>query len=334
MNEDGMEQYLQNYFQAEVKTTVPPAEWWDGQIAKLPVRGRARRAWFVPRTKLAWILLPLLLALIGGTVYGGSTAMRSLFQQLAGHIEQKGLVQEMSVSQTIDGVTVGIQRAYADSNVILLGTMVSGPKKDYNLFVGELTTEDGYEFPGMTAFGTGPGSKAIPGEWSPNEREAVLASYDASKLEGAPAELHLKLTINVTERGLFGQDGKTTGPFVLSFTLPLNSGEVIDVNQTVEANGIPVTLKKVLISPWVTQVELQFQDTTHPVAIMNLETPEGKEVIPFMTSQSSTYFLGDYTNEHGDYKMTITELMGKPGTGSGPNKDRIAGPWVFHFKIP
>ena len=334
MNGEKLEQELRNYFQMETKAIEPTSDWWDRTISQVTGQNK-RTLWFgfMPRRRLAWALVPLLLLLIGGTVYAASPVMREFFQMLAGHIEQRGLVQEMNVSQTIDGVTVSIQRAYADSNVILLGTMVSGPAKDYDMFIGELSTDDGYIFPGMIAISTCPGSEAILGEWGDNERRATIISYDTSKLQGLPPELKLKLKIDVDEVGMQGKRENSKGPFILEFTLPLNSGKVIDVNQTVEVNGVPLTLEKVEISPWVTRVDIKFQETNHPVAIMNLEIPAGnQDCKPFITSQSGQYFLGDYTDKHGDCTATISELVLKPGPGNENN--RISGPWVFHFKVP
>ena len=125
MNGEKLEQELRNYFQMETKAIEPTSDWWDRTISQVTGQNK-RTLWFgfMPRRRLAWALVPLLLLLIGGTVYAASPVMREFFQMLAGHIEQRGLVQEMNVSQTIDGVTVSIQRAYADSNVILLSPVL------------------------------------------------------------------------------------------------------------------------------------------------------------------------------------------------------------------
>jgi len=330
-----LEQDIREYFSAEAEKIEPTLEWWDRTISRVTGQNkRSRWFGFTPRKRLAWVFLPLLvLLLIGGTVYAASPVMRELFQKFAGHIENKGLVQELNISQTIDGVTVSIERAYADSNVILLGYMVSGPAKNYGMSIGELSTVDGYVFPGMVGFSTAPGAESFTGEWGDNERRAYIIEYDASKFAGTPAELNLKYEINISERTALGGEGKTVGPFILEFTLPLNSGKTIEVNQTVEANGIPITLEKVEISPWVTRVDYKFTETNPTAAIMNLEIPTGnQDCKPFITSQSGQYFLGDYTDKHGDCTVTISELVLEPGPGNENN--RISGPWVFHFQVP
>ena len=334
-----LEQELREYFSTEIIKIEPSLEWWDRTISNVTGQTKSSRWYgFTPQTRLAWVLLPLLiLLLIGGTVYAASPVMRELFQKLAGHIENKGLVQELNVSQTIDGVTVRIERAYADSNVVLVGYTVSGPKNNYNANVGELSTADGQELPGMLGIGVVPGSEEILGKWDDSERLAVIASFDTSKLAGLPAELNLKMEIEVEEAGMFEKSGKTTGPFVLEFTLPFNSGKVIEVNQTVEAAGIPITLEKVVISPWVTQVVVQFQPpystANHPVPIISLELPTGnQDSKAFVSSPSGQYFLGDNTEKHGEGTVIISELVSKPGPGTDNN--RISGPWIFHFQVP
>ena len=353
MYEEKLEQNIREYFSAETNKTEPSLEWWDRTISNVTGENkRARRYAFTPRRRLAWVFLPLLLVLlISGTVYAASPVMREFFQKFTGHIENKGLVQEMNINQTIDGVTVSIQRAYADSNVILLGYMVSGPAKDYGISIGELSTADGYVFPGMVGFGTTPGAEGFTGAWGDNERQAMIMEFDTSKFAGTSAELNLKYEINISERTASGGEGKTAGPFTLAFTLPLNSGKIIEVNQTVEANGIPITLEKVEISPWVTRVDYKFKETNPTAVVMSLEIPTGNtDCKPFLTSQSGQYFLGDYTDKHGDCTVTINELVFRPDvtkltevpsppggrvfTGKAEDTKRLSGPWIFHFQVP
>lgn len=346
MYRESIEQKLSNYLQLEVKDIEPPREWWDDVISKLGDRKLRQQKWFVPKTRLAWVLLPLVLLLLAGTAYAASTVIQELFQRFAGHIEKAGLVQELNISQTIDGITVSLERAYADSNVVLLGYTVSGPDKKYNSYVTGLLTEDGQNIPELMEIGTVPGSEAILGEWGESERLAIIAAFNSSAIQAIPSELNLKLEIQVAEVSMFGVQQRLTGPFILKFSLPFNTGNVVEVNQTVEAAGIPITLEKVEISPWVTQVVVQFHppydSNNHPVPIITLELPAGNpDSKGFMTTPSGQYFLGDFTSEHGEGIVTIRELVlppdksiQQPGTHPASDTERVTGPWIFRFQIP
>lgn len=112
--------------------------------------------------------------------------VRELFQRLATGVEEAGLAQELDLSQTIDGVTVKLERAYADSNVILLGYTISGPKSRYHSDLGGLSTADGEEISGMMGMGTVPGSSLIMGSWPESQRAAIIVAFDASTVKGTP----------------------------------------------------------------------------------------------------------------------------------------------------
>jgi hypothetical protein len=45
----------------------------------------------------------------------------------------------------------------------------------------------------------------------------------------------------------------------------------------------------------------------------------------------SQYFLGDFTNNQGNWSAVINNL--KIDRGYGEEED-LAGPWVFHFDVP
>jgi hypothetical protein len=116
----------------------------------------------------------------------------------------------------------------------------------------------------------------------------------------------------------------------------------------VETAGVSITLEKVVISPWVTQVIFNFYppyNNTNMAPIVSLELPVGEsEKKCFMTTPSGQYFLGDFTDKHGECTVVISELVFPPnppvGSGdksfSGKAEDtkRIPGPWIFHFTVP
>jgi hypothetical protein len=354
MYEERLEKGIRDYFQTEVKKIEPSGEWWDNAVSCLGGRKQRVHWWFAPKTRLAWVLLPLILLLIAGTVYGASTLVKELFHKFATDVEKAGLAHELNLSQTIDGVTVSLERAYADANVVLVGFTVSGPKTRYHADFGELSTIDGQDIPGMIGIGTVPGSDIILGDWGKSERVAMIAAFDASMIKGMPAELSLRLETSIAESPIFGESQALTGPFIFEFSVPFHFGKVIDVEQTVEEAAVSITLEDVVISPWATRATFRFQSQDNTFSpIVSLELPNGdiKNVSfgKYLETSSAQYFTGDFTNEHGDWTVVISELVfhpditkatevpgseGKVFTGKAEDTKRLAGPWIFHFQVP
>ena len=354
MDSEIIEQELRVYLLAEVKKVEPSHEWWDHAISRLGEQQRRSR-WLglMPRTRLAWALLPLILLLIGGAAYGATSLISELFQRFAADVEVAGLAQELDLSQTIDGVTVRLERAYADSNVVLVGFTVSGPGARYYADAGKLSSADGQSLPPMIGMGVVPGSDIILGNWASSERVAMIVAFDASSVKGAPSELSLRLETQVADSAVPGADQTLVGPFKFDFNLPFHSGKVIYIGQTVEAAGVPVTLEQVVISPWATRAVFSFSPPyddrkNTPLLITSLQPAGGDSMKSSLgrvkETSSEQYFNGDFTGQPGEWAVTVSELVlrepaVKPGSqegGTHPESDRkrLAGPWVFHFQVP
>jgi hypothetical protein len=345
MDRDRLEQELRNHFSAEVKEAEPSCDWWHNAIARMGVR-KHRSRWFglVPKTRLAWVLVPVIVLLVSGTVYGASPIIRDLFQKWATDVEEAGLAQELDLSQTIDGVTVRLERAYADPNVVLVGFTVSGPDDRYQTEAGELSTSDGQNLRGMIGMGVVPGSQIVLGSWQSSERIAVITAFDASSLEGTPSELNLTLETSVADAATAGESttmGKATiGPFKFDFDIPFHSGKVINVGQTVAAAGVPMTLEKVVISPWATRAVFSFdlppeeEQSGTPIVSLNLPGDKTHNAVFSMGSKatSSQYFIGNFTSEHGTWNVVVNKLSINRGYGEGD--EQLTGPWIFQVEVP
>ena len=358
MYEERLEQELRDFFRAETTAQEPDFNWWDKTISKVTGQNKRNR-WFglIPKTRLAWVFLPLLLLFIGGTVYAANTVIGEIFQKYTGSIGKNGLSQEMDISQTINGVTVRLERAYADNNVVLLGYTVSGPA-DYFAARDKLITTDGQILPDQGAMGFVPGSTEVFNNWAPAERVAVVDTFDTSSLTGVSSELNLNLTVPVQDWTNPSPDAPVVGVFTFNFSVPVHPGIVVYINQTASAKGLSFTIRNVEISHYQTKVLFQpftqaFRDSGANL-IITLTTPSGKSV-PISAGGLNGdlpvyYFMGDFTGEHGEWTVTISELdypgdltetTVVPGSGgdviegrsAGPST-HLSGPWVFHFKTP
>ena len=357
MYEERLEQELRDFFRTETTAQEPDFNWWDKTISNITGQNKRNR-WLglIPKTRLAWILLPLVLILVGGTAYAASSVIDQFFQKL-GSIGKNGLSQEMDLSQTINGVTVRLERAYADNNVVLLGYTVSGPA-DYFAGLDKLTTTDGQILPDGGAMGFKPGFTDVFDNWAPAERLAVVGTFDASSLTGVSSELNLNLMVPVRDWTNPGINAPVVGVFTFNFSMPVHPGIDVNVNQTAAAKGFSFTLRNVEISHYQTKVLFQpftqaFRDSGANL-IITLTTPSGKSV-PISAGGLNGdlpvyYFMGDFTGEHGEWTVTISELdypgdltetTVVPGSGgdviegrsAGPST-HLSGPWVFHFKTP
>jgi len=134
------------------------------------------------------------------------------------------------------------------------------------------------------------------------------------------------------------------GPFTFDFSVPFIPGRVAEVNQTVEVAGVAVRLERVVVTPSETRAYLRFDPPGGPemrwTPIVMLEAPgDGKSQDYFAYSVNADLpvypygFLAPLYERRGEWKLTVTELVGTELVP--PYKDvRLAGPWVFRFRVP
>jgi hypothetical protein len=358
-----MTQEIRDYFQTEVRRVQPGTEWWNRAVARATAQARPVR-WgiSVRRSRLAWILIPLAVLLLAGIAYASSSVIRQLFSRFGPWVENAGLSQEMNLSQTIDGVTVRVERAYADSNAAVVGYTVSGPPitaagvgQRYFSKTGALSLSTGMSLKSSGASGTVPGSQDVLGDWRPTDRLAVLAMFDTSSVEGSPAELSVTLPILVYDRVPVPEAGPATlRTFTFDFKIRFHAGTIVDVNQTVVASGVAVTLGQIRIAPWETRVSFiigpPYDDPNdRPWPKTTISSPGVKSAEATSGKAEWQDFYGDFSDKAGEWTVTVSELnLGmvnvewtevdvngqKVRVGKGGEPNTLAGPWVFHFTVP
>jgi len=320
---------------AEVEKVTPSIGWWNSAIFHANEQKR-RGFWskLIPKTRLAWALAPLIFLLFAGAVYGAVSGVQHLFEALAPDVERAGLSTVLNMSQTVNGVTVTLERAYADSNIILIGYSIDKPREK-TIFWGKLVTSDGQELKPMIGMGV------VPDKELGFSDNAMIFGYDASTLSSMPAELNLKLEVS-PQPFADAPMQEASELFTFNFILPFHAGKEIDVNQTVDAAGIPVTLEKVVISHYATRVvlhtlpeynnsfvnmSLQFNDSDSTKSKANLLS------ITYNTEDTqSAYFPGDFISQQGEGKLIINEMI-IPGNDSNGDT-RLSGPWIIRFNVP
>ncbi len=338
---------------------------WPTIQAQLePPTTRFRDYRYRPVTRLGWIGLTIILLLMFSTVaYAISPILRQLFQTDPGlkHVEETDLVQPLHLSQTIAGVTIIVEQAYADANRITIGYTLEVPEghhyKPRNLTLTWLPNTD---LPPTIGHGDGTGGYNL--------------SFDTTVIQDAPRQLDLQLAIYTEEfvyppkfNKLLDQYGSvekipadqllelpdpTTGdevePFIFKFTIPFLPSQTLSIQQTVEVGGIQVRLEEVSITPSQTEAIMCVTPPAEGEAftdwnpITEIDTGQGAPLsVGAMTlfHQSDQEFchrlIFPYAlaDQPGQWTMTVTELVGFHKTNVDKQM-RPAGPWIFQFDVP
>jgi len=393
MKKQQVTQILQEIAEQEVPENI---HLWPAIRARVQPRRRSSRwAQWMPATRLSWAGLILgALLLFGGVAYALNPALSQVFRAFFPgwrHIEEARLAQELNLSQTLDGVTVTLERVYADANQIIIGYTVKGPT-DQNLHVGQtsLTDEQGRIFPGMAGAGVTGASDILGVQLPPGEGAHVMA-FDASAVEGTPERLHLHFTVHLvklvpveqspvpptiplpepSEPGVIIAPAQTlgeevvSGPFTFDFSVPFIPGQTVEVQQTVETAGVAMKLERVVITPSETRAFLCFEppDDIEWTLLADLDAGDGREPFGVTVSRLDdagredchrVSYMEALTGRSGEWMLTVTELVGEDIEGlesyiarqadsgvvtmdaaeAAKFQTRLAGPWVFRFRVP
>jgi hypothetical protein len=198
---------------------------------------------------------------------------------------EAGLIEEIGLSQTVGDVTVTLDWAYADTQRIMLGYTLHtaediNPNDLFSPFMSSPRLSDGEGASFSYA-----SSIPIPGDQS-NEMVMVIDYYTQAILPGAqadefvvdneyfnspPDELDLQFELNygdftaeanvppasLDDSNLEpGDYVDAIGPFVFDFTVPLYPAVVVAPMETVEVDGIEMTLEQVSITPTKTSARV------------------------------------------------------------------------------
>lgn len=334
------------------------------RVAERERRGKRARPSLLlsrlPRHLGAVAAVLLALVLLTGVAYAVVPILSRAFGRDPGlqPILQANLGKEVNHSQTVDGFTVSIQRVYADANRVVIGYTVSGPpgRTFTNFFLDKprLVAANGAILPyrARTDAGTDSGTGGY------------VMWYDAADIAGNPKELDLRLEIpgiqaiqpthlSPTPQPPAPQPPvRLPGPFEFRFTVPFIPGRVAEVNQTVTAGGIPVTLERVVVTPTETRAFLRFPPPKEipfehwgPAAEIAVDGWDSREQggaqpiwgVPLGddSRRYSVNFPASLHDKKGEWYLTAV-AKGKitPTRSVQQTLTPLAGPWVFRFTVP
>ena len=303
---------------------------------------------------VALVIALLMLGLFGATVYALAPLISQAYTNPLNidpgmqQVQASQLIKSIDKTLTNRGVTVNLNGAYADANRVIVGYTIQYPSGyfwDGMQYEDDLvlTTEDGTLLPWK---GYGMSSEIEGGMVS------LVPSFDASAVKGSPTEIHLQLKIKVRA---VKQDGADKGvvitpeQFVFNFTTTLTPAHVVELNQTVVVNGVPVTLEKVVVTPSETSLYVRFQETDGLPAsswsaggALNLAVDNWQLVNEtnytygfWPTGNGEAYTLPFALNgKHGEWTLTIAKIISNLDSNDPTITKEITGPWIFKFTVP
>ncbi|MGA8634313.1 MAG: hypothetical protein WB805_05585 [Candidatus Dormiibacterota bacterium] len=295
------------------------------------------RSRHLPRTRIGIaVAVAVGVALAGGTTYAGITLLQSVTQgdPAAAAVYRQNLGETLALSQTRDGVTLKLVRAYADVNGVML-TYAVHPDSGTLIYAG-FATGTGQPIVSDSRGQTLPGYDAYF-QTHPQTNDSVgIIKYDAETVPATVPEL--ALTVTVPGLHLENSHGSiVAGPYAFHFLVPVSSGQTMNVGRTVTVDGVGITLDRVVATPSETRIYMRasvgfsaritgkgydtrtgvISDPTELVEFGNtFQAPNGEEVETF----NNTLY-----GKRGSFTLTIDSI------GSS---NRIVGPWVFHFVVP
>lgn len=270
-------------------------------------------------------------------------------------------MQNIGQAQTTNGVTVKLERAYADVNRILVAYTIQVPAGFAESSSGldrkiSLTDAQGLTFPVIDAQGLDGNSVggAVPNLTEQSHLIADLVTFDAESLAPGTTDLTLRLTLPDVRAKAENPSASElkAGSFGFTFNLPVAPGRVVTVNQTLVASGVPVTLERVVITPSETRAYLRFPASAGiidsewiadahisgvgwdsrqlPAAFSGLMTLGDS----FMNSRGEHVetFSGDFQSRHGEWTFTVDALSGVVPTATN-TQAQVDGPWTFRFSL-
>jgi hypothetical protein len=290
----------------------------------------------------------------------------------------------LNITRSIGAYSITLHRAYADANHIVVEYSVQGPAGEHVAAV-DTTLTDGKDVVFSQLFGM----KGAPG----TAAGTYAVGFDASTLGQLPAELKLSLSLSLVKvepngveppvlPDIAGEAGnwttagrnvvtgasgaavtgswsdlweKAAGPFTLDFTVPVTQAgtRFAEVNQSVAAGGVTMTLDRVVVTPGETRAFLSFNPPSgdRPVWTPGISLQAGDyasgtgqsftEITRSTSSGKWSYSLfEDLTGKQGEWTLTVSELMSgtdfalRDGvTQRGNQPKAITGPWVFKFTV-
>lgn len=286
----------------------------EGAATKGMAKAPARRSTLRAIPVFAALLFVLVGAAYAATLLAATWERDAVLQRVAA----AGLAREFDQSQTIGGVTVKFERAYADPNRIAVGLSIDAPALGRNVIVDApsimLRDGAGHVLAPLVVHGSRSSSLA-----------AAVAVFDGAAV--APAD-PLRLEIVVSD--VRGERGTRSGPWRFSFALPVMPARYA-TGRVDAAPGIALGVR-VIAAPSETRVEVTPKDVLERAwnpGVVRIEAA-GRSYMPSWGRCAEgvctlAVFSDVLPGEPGSWVVYIDELQ--LVTKGGTPAETLFGPW-------
>ena len=274
---------------------------------------------------------------------GANGSLQGLYFFLAGPFDtpwHRGT--SVGLSQTVDGYTVTIDRAYADATRLALAISVVDEREragttELAAYSTIVTDEAGLYESGGGAISRPDGAYAAVGvAW---KQPPILP------LPSGPRALHVVLPfIMVRGDAMPPPDAdaigwtpwvRVPGPWTFDFEIDVDGGTSIEPATMAERDGITVSVPRVIAAPSVVRIEMRIggelpEGTWWPIGEVLHDGRTLRFVATSTEADGSVVIQTDagVDDPSGRWTIHVSEIQG------GPADERVTGPWILEFDVP
>lgn len=309
---------------------------------------RALEAWR-PRATRGSRLRPgrraALLGLVAATVAlsGANGSLQALYFLLAGPFDtpwHRGT--EVGLSQTVDGYTVTIDRAYADATRLALAISI----------VDERERAGTTQLMAFSTIVTDAAGEYTSGGGAVSRPDGAYAAVNIAwkqppvlPLPSGPRALHVVLPF-IMVRGdatpppdadaiEWTQWVRVPGPWTFDFEIDVDGGTTVEPAVTTELDGIQVSVPRLIAASSVVRIEMRFDGELAaggwwPIGEVRHDGRTLRFVLTSLEPDGSVAIQTDagVDDPSGRWTITVSEIQG------GPADERLMGPWILEFDVP
>jgi hypothetical protein len=310
------------------------------RLASVDHAGPRPRRRLSRRTGLGLLAATVVVAGAGGAV-GMYDGLGAAFEY--GFEMQISRSVEVGASDVVDGFRVTIDRGYLDAERLMLAVEVTDelerPEVHQLQVFGAIVSDESGVWRGI-----GGATGSSDGRWT-----ARAVTWRRAPLTAAPTgsrRIHVAFPhIEWYDRTLPPPGDEDTwnpwrrhlGPWTFDIELPIDGAVAATIatpDVTVDIDGVPVTLRRVVLGPTAIRVEITFDDERSMAFIGRVR--RGDTVVPFAVAsfgegEFEIQTDGGVDDPSGEWVVEITEAVRGEPDGA---EVRVQGPWRFPFSVP
>lgn len=352
MNDSELEQRLQRHYQNRYELSPDHTTFWERLAPHLNDQEKGKRWRMRPlkdvvqlyklrpvtsapsRKREHTIRVALIAALVLCVLVFATNVSASVLPTLDGLLKDLGIQKlqyaDLQQSKTVDGYTLTLSKAYADANLVVIAYTVAAPRGAsglgrFDMIGAKLITEQGLTLPSLKGITSDP-----IGATNGN-----VLYYDASSIQGTPKNLHLHLAVPST---------KFQSSLSFDFSVSFHPGRVVNVHQSVTADGKVLTLRRVVVTSSETRfyVEGLTRQNLMPTKLFLSNLTVGNHVYSSDSGgvRNSDTRMINYDqplfNEQGTWTLAIQEFIFLKDSSSGQfHRVPMKGAnWMFRVTVP